>query len=246
MPFRRASSVFGLRVCLVHNVNHPSHTPRHLFSQRHFPPRLANRVHPNFSFSPFCFTAICPAAHRYAPLRTFGGLRRPHSLSLQTITFTLHVHPSPFSPPPAHLQTQAGLVLAASLGSTSVAANRKTARTTTAAKTTAAKKKKAIGLTPGALAEFLEIAVPERCARDPRCSKKTRHPARCKLDLPGNLVRQREQEILAQNDRERQMLQQQKRSRKNKTGEGGEGGFQQCPRNPLYVPVCVCVCVCVW
>ena len=141
------------------------------------------------------------------------------------------------------LQTQAGLVLAASLGSTSVAANRKTARTTTAAKTTAAKKKKAIGLTPGALAEFLEIAVPERCARDPRCSKKTRHPARCKLDLPGNLVRQREQEILAQNDRERQMLQQQKRSRKNKTGEGGGGGFQQCPRNPLYVPACVCVCV---
>ena len=83
-----------------------------------------------------------------------------------------------------------------------------------------------------ALAAFLEIPFAERCPRDPRCSKKTRHPARCKLDLPDNITRQRETEILAQNDLELQFHQQQQQQQQQ---QPGGGGFQQCHRNPLYV-----------
>ena len=83
-----------------------------------------------------------------------------------------------------------------------------------------------------ALAAFLEIPISERCTRDPRCSKKTRHPARCKLDLPDNITRQRETEILAQNDLELQFHQQQQQQQQQ---QPGGGGFQQCHRNPLYV-----------
>ena len=83
----------------------------------------------------------------------------------------------------------------------------------------------------GALAEFLDIPIAERCTRDPRCSKKSRHPARCKLDLPDNVIRQRENEILAQNDLERQMLQKQQLE----AVQTGGRGFQQCQRNPMCV-----------